>query len=88
MLLETKNPQTEALFEDGVDYVGFSTKEEMLEKIKYYLTHEKERKCIAESGRRKVLNQYNTKVFWDTVFNNKEFVKNESCYLNTNLKSF
>ena len=74
MLLETKSPQTEALFKDGVDYVSFSDKEDMVSKINYYLAHEEERKMIAKSGREKVLRLYNSKFFIKKFVNHKDFI--------------
>lgn len=38
-------------FEDGVNYAGYTNKEEMLEKIKYYLAHDEERETIAAKGK-------------------------------------
>ncbi|KAA9036402.1 glycosyltransferase [Ginsengibacter hankyongi] len=39
-----------SLFEDGKEAVFFETKEQLLEKIKYYLEHPDERKTIAKAG--------------------------------------
>lgn len=38
---------------DGEDYVSYESKEDMLDKIDYYLSHEKERSDIAANGLRK-----------------------------------
>lgn len=45
-------------FEDGVDLVIYSDFEDMYEKIKYYLSHEEERKAIAQAGYEKVRTQF------------------------------
>ena len=45
-------------FVDGEDYVSYSDRDDMLEKIKYYLVHEDERKIIAENGCRKVRSEH------------------------------
>lgn len=45
-------------FVDGEDYVSYSDREDMLNKIKYYLEHEDERKLIAENGCRKVREEH------------------------------
>ena len=45
-------------FVDGEDYVSYSDREDMLNKIKYYLEHEDERKMIAENGCRKVREEH------------------------------
>ncbi len=58
-------------FEDGRDLVIYSSPEDMLEKIGYYLTHEDERMAIARNGHEKVkdYSYYNTykKLFMDRI---------------------
>jgi glycosyltransferase involved in cell wall biosynthesis len=83
MLLETKNPQIEILFNDGIDYVSFSNKEDLVKKIKYYLIHEQERESIALSGRQKVLKLYNSKLFIKKIFEHKDFVSEKSSNFDT-----
>lgn len=43
---------------DGEDYVSFGSKEDMLNKIEYYLTHEKERQEIAANGLRRTIENH------------------------------
>lgn len=43
---------------DGEDYVSFGSKEDMIGKIEYYLSHEKERKEIAENGLRRTMENH------------------------------
>jgi len=74
VLFETKNPQTEALFQDGVDYVSFSSNEDLVNKIKYYLAHERERELISQSGRQKVIKLYNSELFIKKIFKHKDFI--------------
>ena len=45
-------------FEVGKDLDIYASEEELMEKIQYYLKHEKERQAIAESGYRKAKEQY------------------------------
>lgn len=46
---------------DGEDFVSFGSKEDMLGKIEYYLSHEKERKEIAENGLRRTIENHTYK---------------------------
>lgn len=79
MLLETKNLQTASLFNEGEDYVSFSTKEEMVDKIKFYLKNNNLREAIARRGREKVLLEYSREKFWHKVLQDHptEITKNE-----------
>jgi spore maturation protein CgeB len=45
-------------FEDGKEVVYYHSVEDAIEKIDYYLTHEEERKQIANAGQNKTLKQY------------------------------
>lgn len=45
-------------FEAGVDYEYYEDYEDLEKKVEYYLTHEDERKAIAENGYRKVKSQH------------------------------
>ena len=48
-----------AEFEDGKELVMYRSLEEMVDKVRYYLEHEDERKNIAQAGYEKVLREYN-----------------------------
>ncbi|MDE7018150.1 MAG: glycosyltransferase [Lachnospiraceae bacterium] len=48
--------ETAELFEEDKEIVMFKTPEELLEKVDYYLAHDKEREEIARAGQEKVLN--------------------------------
>ena len=67
MLLESENHQIACYFEDGEDYVSFSSKEDLLEKIDYYLKNSEERIRIAENGMRKIEKCYNPKIYWNSI---------------------
>ncbi len=47
------------LFVDGEELVMYYSMEDMVSKIKYYLTHEAERKTIAQRGYERVCKEYN-----------------------------
>ena len=51
-------PGVGEFFEEGKEIVCFDTKEEMLEKIRYYLAHEDKRRQIAEAARQRVLREH------------------------------
>lgn len=73
LLMEESNPGTDKLFEGDKDFVVFRSKEELLEKVRYYLQHEEERKLIAQSGCDKVTNIYNSSNMWGDIFKNMGF---------------
>ncbi|HOE12859.1 MAG TPA: glycosyltransferase [bacterium] len=57
-LLTEYRPVFEELFEPGVHLDTFRDPKELSEKIEYYLSHEGERKKIAQAGREKVLAEH------------------------------
>ena len=69
LLIEDEGIETKDFFDEGKDFVMCRGKEEMLEKVKYYLAHDSEREAIAESGYRKVTELYNSKNVWAYMLN-------------------
>lgn len=67
LLLEMANEQTAMLFNEGVEYVEFVNKNDLLDKINYYLKNEEQRLEIAKNGRDKVLNIFNGQHYWDAI---------------------
>lgn len=51
-------PGVGEFFEEDKEIVCFDSKEEMVDKIHYYLSHDKQRRCIAEAGRQRVLSDH------------------------------
>lgn len=45
-------------FTPGEDFVFFESREDLMEKLEYYLSHDAERKQIARNGFEKVANQH------------------------------
>jgi len=52
-------PQLEALFKENKEIIFFRNEKELIEKIKYYLTHEKERKEITKNAYEKIIKDFN-----------------------------
>ena len=67
MLLEQKSPELAKLYVEGADYDVWTTKEDLLEKIRYYLSNESERLSIAEHGCRKTNELYSAETFWREI---------------------
>ena len=49
-LITNYQPELEDYFEDGVHLVTYRTADELIDKVKYYLAHDKERQEIAQNG--------------------------------------
>lgn len=64
MLLEQESPELAKLYTPYVDYVPWTTEVDLLDKVEYYLEHDKERLSIAESGQRKTEQLYSAESFW------------------------
>ena len=67
MLLESENDQISKLFTPMKDYVPFSSKEDLVEKIRHYLSNEQEAEKIAQQGRATTLTSYNSERFWEIL---------------------
>lgn len=67
LLLEQKSPELAKLYDEGKDYDVWTTKEDLYNKICYYLEHEEERLSIANSGCNKTQQLYSAETFWSNV---------------------
>ena len=67
LLLENVNSETSKFFDPMVDYVAFEDKEDLEQKVLYYLNHDNERTAIAERGYQKATKRYNHQLFWGEV---------------------
>lgn len=63
-----KTPGIEYAFEIGTEVEVYETDDEMVEKIRYYLKNEDERKRIAKAGQEKVLKHYTYKEQMGKIF--------------------
>ena len=76
-LLEDEGTETNQFFDEGIDFVMAHSKEDMLNKIKYYLEHDEEREQIAASGYRKMIELYNARNAWGYIFEEMGFPMEE-----------
>ncbi|MFP4444682.1 MAG: glycosyltransferase [Desulfosudaceae bacterium] len=67
--LGRKNPGLSSVFTVGKELETFDSEAEAVDKIRFYLEHENERKKIALAGQQKVLNQYTYKHQIGKIFN-------------------
>jgi hypothetical protein len=64
MLMEDWDGDTAELFTPGEEFVVFNSKEDLLQKVLYYLRHDQEREKIAERGWLKTTRVYNARNQW------------------------
>jgi hypothetical protein len=67
LLIEQRNEQTAKYFTEGEDYVAFSSKEELLEKVMFYLDNESLREQIISAAYKKASQKYNGDMFWQSI---------------------
>lgn len=71
------SPPILRFFEDNKEIVSFKNKKELLEKVRYYLEHEKEREKIAGNAYKKMIKNYSMdlliKNFLTLIFKQKTF---------------
>ena len=70
LVIEEKNSQITNFFEPGKEIVFFENKEDLLNKILYYLENDFERKSICRNAKKKLLEKYNPKKFWENLLIN------------------
>lgn len=87
-------PGMENMFEIGKEMDVFRTKEELLEKIRYYLANEKEREDIARRAHERAVRNYDARAVFAKIFENidtyekkdpgiyvdKEFIRNYATF--------
>ncbi len=67
LLLENANASTRSILTPDKDYVEFDSKEDLCDKIEYYLAHDEIRAKIANQGYATYLEKYTSKIFWDII---------------------
>ena len=75
MLLESENDQISQLYTPMKDYVPFGSKEDLVDKIHYYLGNEDERIAIAEQGRLTTISNCNGNKFWQLLLGKLKLIK-------------
>lgn len=68
----SSNKQLDQIFKENEEIVFYSTKEEALEKIQFYLNNDDERNRIAENGYKKVIDCFTTKNIINYVITGKD----------------
>jgi spore maturation protein CgeB len=58
LLITKRIPFIEDFWKDGEDIILYNTNDELVEKVKYYLSNDKERELIAKSGQEKTLKNH------------------------------
>lgn len=68
LLMEQENDSTAAHFTAMQDYVPYTTPQDLVDRIRYYLAHEAESRTIAEHGHATYRAGYTPAHFWHRVF--------------------
>lgn len=66
-IMELNNPAINKWFTPMVDYIAYDDLDDLIRKIKYFLSHEDELERIRKNGHLKALHNYNAKIFWERV---------------------
>lgn len=72
-MFEDAGSETMKFLEPDKDFVMYEGKEDLVNKARYYLTHDEERQRIADSGYRKAIQLYNPRNFWAYLFSKLGF---------------
>lgn len=75
LLMENDNPQTHCCFTPMRDYVSFESPADLVEKVRYYLAHDDERRQIAANGRERLVKLYDHMHFWTAIIDKLQAVK-------------
>lgn len=67
LLMENDNPQTRSYFEPMKDYVTFDSPADLVDKIRYFLSHPDERVAISRSGERRLREHFTCRAFWSAI---------------------
>ena len=68
-LLSNYQPELAAFFEDGVEMVMYTSREDLINKVQYYLINEDERIAIAIRGQKKIEQEFSYDIVLDKIWN-------------------
>lgn len=68
LYMTQRHDELKEYFDLGTDIETFATKEELLEKVHYYLNQDEKREQIAQHGYEKCLNLYTAKAAYEKIF--------------------
>lgn len=66
-LMELNNLAINNWFKPMEEYIAYDDLDDLIRKIKYFLSHEEDLERIRQNGYLKATNQYNAKIFWEKV---------------------
>ena len=72
LLLDSRNPCTPDYFRPGIDYIEFSTVQDIIDIVQYYLQNSEIRQKIALSGYNRFKELWTAQKYWDTVISKLE----------------
>ena len=68
MLLEERGEHTWKFFRPGREFADYDGPDELIDRVRYYLSHEKERNAIADAGWGRATRIYNAVNLWGYLF--------------------
>ena len=68
-LLSNYQPELAEYFVDGKEMVMYTGRQDLLDKVTYYLNNDEERISIAINGQKKIDKEYSYDIMLDKIFN-------------------
>ena len=67
-LLSNYQNELARYFEEGKEMVMYYDRQDLINKINYYLEHDEERIEIAKAGQKKILENFDYSMAWEEIF--------------------